>query len=191
MGYGGLVTIADLLLHPVRLRVLQAFLGGRELTTAQLAVELSDLPSGGLYRHVSLLAAGGVLTVVSERRVRGAVERTYALRLERSHLGPADLATFTRDDHAQAFATFVAALLSEYNRYLAEPETEPVRDGVSYSMNALWLDDEEYGQFLRDVGLLIQPRMAFTPGQGRKRRLVASAFLPLARSRAEGGAGDD
>src|SRR5580658_3975046 len=47
---------ADLLLHPVRLRIIKAFLGERALTTAQLAAELDDVPPGSLYRHVALLA---------------------------------------------------------------------------------------------------------------------------------------
>ncbi|MGH9123627.1 MAG: helix-turn-helix domain-containing protein [Acidimicrobiales bacterium] len=37
---------ADLLLHPVRLRIIKAFLGDRALTTAQLAAELDDVPPG-------------------------------------------------------------------------------------------------------------------------------------------------
>jgi Helix-turn-helix domain len=191
IGHPVLVTAVDLLLHPVRLRILQAFLGGRELTTSQLAAELPDLPKGGLYRHVALLADGGVLTVVGERPVRGAVERTYALSLERSHLSPAELAALSPDDHAQAFGTFAAALMSAYERYLAEPGADPVRDGVSYSMNALWLSDDEYAAFLRDVAALVAPRMALPPGGGRRRRLIASAFLPLAEARTEDGGTDD
>ena len=71
---------ADLLLHPVRLRIVQAFLGDRALTTSGLRTELSDVPAASLYRHVARLVAGGVLAVVTERRVRGALERTYVLR---------------------------------------------------------------------------------------------------------------
>src|SRR5580693_5088430 len=71
---------ADLLLHPVRLRILQAFLGDRALTTSQLSAELSDVPAASLYRHVARLVDGGALQVVAERRIRGAVERTYVLR---------------------------------------------------------------------------------------------------------------
>jgi DNA-binding transcriptional ArsR family regulator len=71
---------ADLLLHPVRLRIIQAFLGDRALTTTQLRDELGDVPPASLYRHVANLVDAGVLTVVSERRVRGAVERGYVLR---------------------------------------------------------------------------------------------------------------
>ena len=61
---------ADLLLHPVRLRIIKAFLGDRALTTGQLATELADVPPGSLYRHVALLTRAGVLQVVAERRVR-------------------------------------------------------------------------------------------------------------------------
>lgn len=184
------MSAVDLLLHPVRLRIIQAFLGGRELTTNQLAAELPDLPSGSLYRHVSLLTAGGVLAVGSQRRVRGAVERTYALRLEGSLLGAAQMADLSRDEHAQAFGTFVAAVLSAYERYLAQPDADPVSDLATYSMNAVWLSDEEYAEFLRDVATLMRPRLTFGPQPGRRRRLIASAFLPLATSPGEDGGSD-
>ena len=43
---------AGLLLHPVRLRIVQAFLGGRRLTTAQLRTALPDVSPATLYRQV-------------------------------------------------------------------------------------------------------------------------------------------
>src|SRR5215467_1711411 len=51
---------ADLLLHPVRLRIVQAFLGDRALTTSALAGELADVPPASLYRHVAKLVRAGV-----------------------------------------------------------------------------------------------------------------------------------
>jgi predicted DNA-binding transcriptional regulator YafY len=74
------VAKVDLLLHPVRLRLGQAFLGGRELTIARLAAELADVSAAQLYRHISLLPDADVLNVVGERRVRGAVERPAEFR---------------------------------------------------------------------------------------------------------------
>lgn len=75
------VASADLLLHPIRLRIVQAFLGDRALTTTALREELADIPPTSLYRQVARLVAAGVPMVVAERRVRGAVQRTYVLRL--------------------------------------------------------------------------------------------------------------
>jgi len=74
------MATADLLLHPVRLRIVQAFLGDRALTTSALIAELGTSPPPGLYRHVARLVDAGVLAVVAERRARGALERTYVLR---------------------------------------------------------------------------------------------------------------
>jgi Helix-turn-helix domain len=42
------VASADLLLHPVRLRVVQAFLGDRALTTSELRSELPDVPAASI-----------------------------------------------------------------------------------------------------------------------------------------------
>ena len=177
--YAGGVSTADLILHPVRLRILQAFLGGRHLTTGDLARELPDVAQAGLYRHVSRLAEGGVLEVVSERQARGAVERTYALRQENAWVDADAFAALGRAGQSVAFATFAAALMAAYDRYLDAGATDPLRDGVSYSMNALWLTDEEHLDFLRDVARIVAPRAANGPAAGRRRRLAASAFFPV------------
>src|SRR5580658_5345616 len=104
---------AGLLLHPVRLRIVQAFLGDRALTTSALAAELSDVPAASLYRHVARLVDAGVLSVVAERRVRGAVERTYVLRVSAARINLDEIERMSREDARQAFIAFVAGLLGD------------------------------------------------------------------------------
>jgi hypothetical protein len=169
---------ADLLLHPVRLRIIRAFLGDRALTTSQLAAELDDVPAGSLYRHVALLTEAGVLQVVAERRVRGAVERTYTLRLFAAQIQPGEAAAMTAEQHMQAFTAYVAGMLADADRYLASGPVDPVRDGASYRMAAMWLTDAEFAEFSRDVVAVFQPRLANAPGKGRRRRVVYTVSLP-------------
>ena len=169
---------ADLLLHPVRLRIVKAFLGDRALTTSQLAAELNDVPAGSLYRHVALLTKAGVLQVVAERRVRGAVERTYTLRLLAAQVGLAEAAAMTPDEHAQAFLAYVAGLLADFDRYLAAGTPNLARDGATYRAAAMWLTDAEFADFLREIATVFQPRLANAPGMGRRRRIVYSVLLP-------------
>lgn len=169
---------ADLLLHPIRLRIVKAFLGERALTTSQLAAELEDVPSGSLYRHVALLTKAGVLQVVAERRVRGAVERTYMLRLFAAQIAPGEVRAMSAEEHSQAFVAYVAGMLADADRYLASGQPDPARDGADYRVGALWLTDSEFTAFLRDLGEVFQPRLANGPGRGRKRRMVYTVFLP-------------
>lgn len=169
---------ADLLLHPVRLRIVKAFLGDRALTTSQLASELDDVPAGSLYRHVALLTKAGVLQVVAERRVRGAVERTYTLRLFAAQIQPGEAAAMTAEEHRQAFMAYVAGMLADADHYLAAGPIDPIRDSASYRMAAIWLTDAEFAEFTRDLSAVFQPRLANAPGKGRRRRMVYNIFLP-------------
>lgn len=172
------MTSANLLLHPVRLRIVQAFLGDRALTTTALRGELPDVPPASLYRHVALLVAAGVLSVVSERRVRGAVERTYVLRVAAATINLDELERMSREDHRQAFMAFVAGLLGDFDRYLSRDEIDLLRDGVGFRMAGVWLDDAELTEFLRDLARVVQPRLANGPKPGRKRRILGSVLLP-------------
>jgi hypothetical protein len=180
------MATSDLLLHPVRLRIVKAFLGDRVLTTGQLAAELNDVPAGTLYRHVQRLANAGVLQVVSERRVRGAVERTYLLRTSAARLGPAEVQTMGPEEHRQSFTAYVAGLLADFDRYLASGKPDLVRDGVSYSTYATWQTDAEYLEFLHAISALVQARLAVPPGPGRRRRIAYNVFLPAPEAPGEG-----
>jgi hypothetical protein len=173
------VATADLLLHPVRLRIVEAFLVDRALTTSQLRAEIPDVPAGSLYRHVAKLVDGGVLAVVAERRVRGALERTYVLRTSAARLGPDEIARMSREEHRQAFLAFVAGLIGDMDRYLARDEIDPLRDGVGYSLAAMWLDDGELAAVSREIAIALQPLLSNEPRPGRKRRILASVLIPV------------
>jgi len=169
---------ADLLLNPVRLRILQSFLGDRALTTSQLSAELADVPPASLYRHVARLVGGGVLQVVAERRVRGAVERTYVLRLASARVSLDELAAMSVDDLRQMFTAFVGGMLGDIDRYLRRGDVDLLRDMVSFGVEGLWLDDAEYRELLTDLYRVLDSRRRNLPGQGRRRRILASMLLP-------------
>jgi hypothetical protein len=172
------VKSADLVLHPVRLRIIQAFLGDRALTTSELRDELADVPPASLYRHVAKLVDAGVLAVVAERRVRGAVERTYVLRTSAATVRADELASVSADEHRQAFLAFLAGLIADFDRYLAGGDIDLVRDGVTYRMAGLWLDDAELAELAREMYAVLQPRVANPPRAGRRRRILGTVLLP-------------
>ncbi|MEV0730469.1 hypothetical protein [Polymorphospora sp. NPDC050346] len=72
-------------LHPVWWRTVRAY-PGRELTTGQLRELIVDVPVAPLYHPVGILAKAGVLRVVAERQVRGAVERPHRLDESQHHV---------------------------------------------------------------------------------------------------------
>jgi AcrR family transcriptional regulator len=171
------VKTAELLLHPVRLRIIGAFLGDRKLTTADLRAELPDVPPTSLYRHLGHLIDAGVLDVVAERRVRGTVERTYVFRAA-PPISPADLASWTPDDHRRAFCGYVAALLADFDRYLDQKHIDLRRDGTGYRMVGLWMTDQELNELTQGFLSLLQPYMANPATPDRRRRILRTIVLP-------------
>lgn len=108
------------MLHPVRLRILQAFRGRSAMTARELAERLADVPQATLYRHLGALTDGGVLRVVEERRVRGAVERVFALPEEAAGAGYHACTVHLSDAE---FAEFTAAMDELVARAAARPPT--------------------------------------------------------------------
>lgn len=170
----------DLLLHPVRLRIVRAMLDGRPSTTSQLRERLPDIPPATMYRHVAVLAEAGVLEVLDEKRVRGMVERTYRVCWERTEIDAADRAGMSTDDQRRAFTAFTGTLLDDFDRYLAGEPTDPTADGVTFQQAALWLTDEEFAELRAELLAALTARTDREPGQGRVRRVVSVVAIPSA-----------
>lgn len=169
---------AELALHPVRIRILSA-LAGTRMTTQDLVALLPDIPHATLYRHLATLVKAGLIEVVDQRRVRGAVERVYALPAKGATLDAAALATVTPEDHARYFTAFVSSLLSEFSRYLARDRIDLAADGAGYQQIVLHLSDAEMAKFTADLTQLIGPLLANRPAADRIPRLLATVMMPV------------
>nr|WP_228563972.1 helix-turn-helix domain-containing protein [Catenulispora rubra] len=185
------VDTLTLLLHPVRLRIVHAMAGGRVRTTADLCEQLPDVPKTTIYRHVGLLADNGVLDVVDEQRVHGAVERRYRLRGARTRIGPEDAAGMTVDDHRRAFAAAVAALLASFNGYLDGAGADPTADSVGYRQIPLWLSPAELAEMVEEMQAGILARAENEPAPDRGLYLLSPIFFPIEKAEGDPEAADN
>lgn len=172
------MATADLLLHPVRLRILQTLLGSDELTTAQLRDRLPDVSAATMYRHVAALTEAEILEVVQERPVRGTVERSYRVRQDKALVDDDARNTMTKDDHRRAFTVFSGALLADFDRYLSRDDTEPARENLLYRQGAVWITDEEFAELVEEIEAAVERRAHTSPGDGRTRHIVSLVLLP-------------
>ena len=170
-------TKADLLMHPVRLRiVLEASAG--PLTAGDLAQRLPDVAQATLYRHLATLADAGVLDVVSERRVRGGVERTFRLVPAKAGLGSADAASLTPDEHLAGFTVFVTGMIAAFERYIRQPEALPGSDPVGYRQTALRLSDDEVSDLVDELTEVVRRYSDREAAPGRRTIRLSVAVIP-------------
>jgi hypothetical protein len=171
--------MVDLLLHPVRIRVVHAFAGGRTLTTAELGEHLPDVPKTTLYRQVGMLTAAGLLEVIGEQRVHGAVERTYRLDRARTRISPQEAAAMTLDDHRHGFTAAMGALLADFSAYLDRPDADPTADMVGYVQVPLWLSTEEIAAMAEQVRAMLMSKIDNAPEPGRRLYLLSPILFPI------------
>ena len=169
---------ADLILHPVRIRIMMALVG-QQMTAGDLAKALPDIAQATLYRHINALADAEILQVVAENQVRGTVEKVYTLAAQGGNLTPADLAEFSKDDHLRLFTTFMTSVLESFARYLEHHESPDfAQDGVGYRQVPLHLTDEELVTLTQALNGAIQPYLAHEPDETRKRRIFTTILIP-------------
>ena len=195
------VDLIDLLLHPVRLRIVWAMSGGRTRTTSELCASLPDVPKTTVYRHVSLLAEAGLLEVADEQRVRALVERHYRLRRDKVMIDPEAGKAMSLDDHRHGFTAAMAAMLAEFNAYLTRPGADPAADAIGYRQGTVWLSSEEHAELTGEVRAVFAARWGNQPAPGRRPYLASAIMFPTgnpqpevkpqrARRRSAGGRGE-
>ncbi len=167
----------DLILHPVRMRVIQ-ILFGRKLTTREVAKSIADVPPATLYRHVGLLWRGGIISVVDEKRVRGAIERVYTVARENIAITREDLRPLSRDDHLRMFMAFIASVIGGFERYLDQSGLDLAADGAGYRQATLYLDDRELERLGAALVGPVTRALAQRPGPGRRQFTVSTIVVP-------------
>ncbi|QTX04951.1 helix-turn-helix domain-containing protein [Agromyces archimandritae] len=168
-------ALADVVLHPVRLRIIQQ-LGGRDRTTAQLRDALPDIAQATLYRHVAALLDAGVVTVVDERRSRGGVERTLALGERMAAVDQAELLAMGGAQLRTAFLNFLGDITGDFDRFLGA-DTEQSRELVGFARTPLYVNTEDLAAIQAGLAELLAPYLT-ERADGRRRVNLATILLP-------------
>jgi DNA-binding transcriptional ArsR family regulator len=176
-------SVADVVMHPVRLRIIQQ-LGGRELTTAALRDALPDVTQATLYRHVAALVEADILTVVAERRVRGTVERTFALGERVAHVGQQELQAMSDAQLQGSFLTFLGHVADDFDRFIAADDPA-LRDLLGFGQTNLYVNEEDLARIQAGLGELLAPYQT-DRADGRHRVSLATALIPESSSASTG-----
>lgn len=162
---------SEVMLHPVRLRILVA-LGGGPATAGELLQRLPEVSRATLYRQLARLEEESFIEVVSERQVRGVIERTYG-RVPVS-IPPDERASMTREDLERHFATYTALLMESFSRGIRR---DPEPDQVTFRALEVSLTREECVALRERLLALSEPRAA-VEGEEREAYLFGFQIFP-------------
>lgn len=166
------------MIHPIRMKIVQSLLNGKEMTAREMAEKLPDIPQASLYRHVNALLKEEILTVARENKVRGTMEKVLSLSPSLEKETRQEMEGASREDHFHTFFSFLMSLLGEYEAYLQGETICLQEDRVSFRQCSVYLSDEELTQIFMDLGKRLTAAMEHGPGEGRRLRTIASIVIP-------------
>jgi DNA-binding transcriptional ArsR family regulator len=175
-------TRFDLLLNPVRIRILMA-VAGRQMTPHQIASAIPDVPLTTLYRHINLLVDGNILEIKAEKQVRGTVERAYGLIEGSGLINSEELGIVSHEDHMRYFVIFLSSLLQDFAKFvsLLEATKTPLSE-VLFSKVALYLTESDRQSLISQVQSLLAPYTKELPKEDsteqRQRFIFGSVAIP-------------
>lgn len=173
------MNLADVLVHPVRMRIVQA-LGSEALSTQAIAERLADVPQSSLYRHLKVLLDAGFVAVAATRSVNGIEEKVY--QVARSpFLSADDVAQMTADDHLNTLATFLLLVQQGFANYLAHADDRPdlLADRVGYTEVQFHASDAEFDALVAALNQALLPLLSLAPDAGRRRRKLVTITHPV------------
>jgi len=134
---------ADLIIHPIRLRILQ-LLSREPLTIRKLDQLMPDVAKSSLYRHIRKLMDGGFIEIAETHPVKGTPENTYSL-VQVPHINADEVQQMSKEDHLRYFSSYVAGLVQSFKAYLDSQDTpDLVSDRVGFSEILFYASTEEF-----------------------------------------------
>ena len=133
----------EVLIHPVRLSILQYLYIHKKATTSEIISSLPAVSKASIYNHIRLLEQNQIIEVVQENRIRGTIEKIYSLK------------KVAKNNDFNAILTFLLSLLSDFQKYY-EKEPDPTKDMLFAGRDYLLLTDAEYQQFIQEHEKLSQ-----------------------------------
>ena len=160
------------MLNPVRMRIIQELSKRRSITATELCEKISDVPRTTMYRHINILLDNNILSVVSEKKIRGSLERTLAL-----NIGEISKHN-TLENASQNALGFLMNRYVKFHNYFSGEKPNPAKDKIFLNNTIMMMDDNEFDQFLLELrGLLI--KYNFEIANGRKARDFSIISSPV------------
>lgn len=170
---------ADILLHPVRMRIMQALVETEHATTANIIEQLQDMPAPSVYRQIAKLQEAGVITVVGRRAVRGVTEKTYAIAEKYRRINQADISTFSQDEITMLYRAYLAGMSSLFDRYV-QGDYDIAHDNLTFAQASFWATDGEIKEFLNDISTAIT-KLRQNTSENRKQYTLGTMAIPYQR----------
>ncbi|MDI2585768.1 helix-turn-helix domain-containing protein [Psychrobacillus sp. NEAU-3TGS] len=153
-----MVNKAEVLMHPVRMKISQALMRNKEngLTPLEMVEIIQDVPQATLYRHIQVLMDAGVIRILKEKKIRSVTEKYYTLNEDAARLNTEEWRNLNKDKKLSYISYYQLSLMTQYQNYLSNLEQKnSSEDHATFSILELKMDDQQFENFQTELNDLM------------------------------------
>lgn len=83
-----------------------------------------------------------------------------------------------KEEHFDYFILFVTQLMKNFEDYLKQDDLDFEKDGLSYRQAGVYLSDQEFLEFIEELGSVFQKVIKNEPASDRKKRVISTIIVP-------------
>ncbi|MGN1045446.1 MAG: hypothetical protein ACI4Q9_05770 [Candidatus Methanomethylophilaceae archaeon] len=163
--------------NPAKLNILVFLKRNGPVTAKQMLSDGIGIPQTTLYRLLNNLESIGAISVVSETKVRGTIEKTYYLSEKLKDFDKRIAFNNDLEEYCSSFAIFVMNLYNEFKDYTKKEGANIIADGPFFCALPIYATAEEIVGLADSIRELVMP---YTSRKSEEQGLhtFATVFTP-------------
>lgn len=170
--------LMEVITNPVKCKLLFEVEACKQTTARHLSEKFTDIPQATLYRYLKKMTADGILKIVEQTQVRGAVERTYSVAIDLKAEGNEIINHNSKDAYMQAFTQYMMGFMKLFQEYCSGGSIDIQKDQSGFSLAPVYVTAEELEHLMSKIHGVIQPLRENEPGENRKLHSVGIIVSP-------------
>lgn len=170
--------LMEVMTNPIKCKLLFEINSCEQTTAKHLSERFSDIPQATLYRYLKKMTTDGILKIVEETQIRGAVERTYSVAIDLLEEGRKIIGNNSGETYMQAFTQYVLGFMKLFQEYCNGDNIDIQKDKSGFSLAPIYLTDEELEDLVTGVHEAIKPYRNNEPAKNRKLRSIGIIVSP-------------
>ena len=157
-----LADIHECTRNPSKLRILLMLKKNGPMTAKQMLAEGIDVSQTTLYRLLNGMQEDGILSVVSETKVRALTEKTYDASDDLKNFDVDILRDNDVKEYCKLFSGFALDLVREFELYADRPDADITRDDCGFASITVFTTQEELHDITERIYHIMEPYISRT-----------------------------
>lgn len=170
--------LTNCLVNPIKCKLLIEIQTKEKVTAKQLSDVYKEIPQATLYRYLNRMVRDDILKIVEENKVRGVIERVYALNADIMQATIEALENNSSELYLHMFTQFTIGLLNEFQSYTQKENIDILKDGSGFSICPVYATINELNDASKKIGTILEPLLQNKPDGLRKLHSIAIVVTP-------------